>query len=190
MSNPPPAAGERAAGVSGGGGATRGRASLKALEGQAAWQDYAPTSCSSARGHPHPRACCPGRDPHVHPDAIEAFNPTTAAMRWTRRVPEFIAECGIAAVGGSDAHRASNVGQVVTRFPGTTGDDLRRAIAARETTFEGSAYPWGEQVRLFGRQTQSGVSMMFGGETSVGRGLIRAGGQRTQRRVCYWRALE
>jgi predicted metal-dependent phosphoesterase TrpH len=111
-------------------------------------------------------------DLRVHPDAIEAFNPTTAAMRWTRRVPEFIAECGVAAVGGSDAHRASNVGQVVTRFPGRTPDDLRKAIAERRTTYEGSAYPWNEQFRLFGRQTRKNVQAL---RDDVGGKLMRRG---------------
>src|SRR3954471_7269933 len=111
-------------------------------------------------------------DRRVHPDAIEAFNPTTAAMRWTRRVPAFIDECGVAAVGGSDAHRASNVGQVVTRFPGSSADDLRQAIAERQTTFEGSAYPWGEQFRLFGRQTRKNLHAL---RDDVGGKLLRRG---------------
>jgi predicted metal-dependent phosphoesterase TrpH len=111
-------------------------------------------------------------DLRVHPDAIEAFNPTTAAMRWTKRVPEFVEECGVAAVGGSDAHRAGSVGQVVTRFPGTTSDDLRQAIAERRTTFEGAAYPWNEQFRLFGRQTRKNVQAL---RDDVGGTLFRRG---------------
>jgi predicted metal-dependent phosphoesterase TrpH len=125
--------------------------------------------CASARTI---RRLLAADDPRVHPDAIEAFNPTTAAMRWTRRVPAFIEECGVAAVGGSDAHRASNVGQVVTRFPGRTSDDLRRAIAERQTTFEGGAYPWGEQIRLFGRQTAKNVRAL---RDDVGGKLLRRG---------------
>ena len=92
-------------------------------------------------------------DPRVHPDAIEAFNPTTAGMRWARRVPAFVAETGVAAVGGSDAHRAASVGRVVTTFPGHTTDDLRAAIASRETSWEGEAYAWREQVGMFRQQT-------------------------------------
>ncbi len=111
-------------------------------------------------------------DPRVHPDGIEAFNPTTAAMRWAKRVPEFVIECGVAAVGGSDAHRASNVGQVVTRFSGHTTEDLRRAIAERQTTFEGSAYPWSEQFRLFGHQTRKNARAL---RDDVGGTLLRRG---------------
>jgi len=88
-------------------------------------------------------------DTVFHPDAIEAFNPTTAGMRWTRRVPAFVAESGVAGVAGSDAHRAASVGQAVTVFPGTTPDDLRAAILARTTTWEGDFYPWREQVTTF-----------------------------------------
>lgn len=92
-------------------------------------------------------------DPRVHPDAIEAFNPTTAGIHWTRRVPAFVAQTGVAAVGGSDAHRASAVGQVVTTFPGSTPDELRTAITARTTSWEGEVYPWREQFGMFRQQT-------------------------------------
>jgi predicted metal-dependent phosphoesterase TrpH len=88
-------------------------------------------------------------DAVFHPDAIEAFNPTTAGMRWTRRVPAFVAESGVAAVAGSDAHRASSVGQAVTVFPGTTPDELRAAILERTTSWEGDFYPWREQLGTF-----------------------------------------
>jgi predicted metal-dependent phosphoesterase TrpH len=88
-------------------------------------------------------------DAVFHPDAIEAFNPTTAGMRWTRRVPAFVAQSGVAGVAGSDAHRAASVGQAVTVFPGTTPDELRAAILARTTTWEGDFYPWREQVSTF-----------------------------------------
>jgi predicted metal-dependent phosphoesterase TrpH len=89
----------------------------------------------------------------VHPDAIEAFNPTTAGMHWSRRVPAFVAQTGVAAVGGSDAHRASSVGRVVTTFPGRNTDDLRTAITDRETGWDGEGYPWREQFGMFGQQT-------------------------------------
>ena len=92
-------------------------------------------------------------EPHFHPDGIEAFNATTARMPWARRVPAFVAEMGVAAVAGGDAHRASSVGRVVTTFPGRTSDDLRRAFADRLTDWEGDAYPWREQVGMFRQQT-------------------------------------
>lgn len=92
-------------------------------------------------------------DPRFHPDAIEAFNATTAGMSWARRVPAFVASTGVAAVAGGDAHRASNVGRVVTTFPGHTPEDLRAAILARTTDWQGDAYPWHEQIGMFRKQT-------------------------------------
>lgn len=91
-------------------------------------------------------------DPNYHPDAIEAFNPTTAAMRWTRRVPAFVTHTGRAAVAGSDAHRAQDLGQAVTLFEGETPDDLRRAIEERTTRWEGRFYPWLSQLTMFRHQ--------------------------------------
>lgn len=92
-------------------------------------------------------------DERHHPDAIEAFNPTTARMRWSRRVPEFITELGVAAVAASDAHRADLIGSARTRFPGRSADDLRAAILARTTTWEGESYAWSHQLGMFRRQT-------------------------------------
>ena len=91
-------------------------------------------------------------DERYHPDAIEAFNPTTARMRWSRRVPEFVASVGSAAVAARDAHRAQAVGQAITTFPGSGADDLRAAIEARTTDWQGTAYTWTGQLRMFGQQ--------------------------------------
>ncbi|MEA2622429.1 MAG: hypothetical protein QOH61_1339 [Chloroflexota bacterium] len=91
-------------------------------------------------------------DSVYHPDGIESFNPTTAGMHWTQRVPAFTAEVGLAAVAGSDAHLADAIGQALTTFPGTTPDALREAIAARTTGFEGSVYPWRQQFGMFRQQ--------------------------------------
>ena len=84
-----------------------------------------------------------------HPDAIEAFNPTTAGMRWSRRVPEFVKEMGVAAVASSDAHRAEAIGLALTLFPGGQVDDLRAAISARETLWQGDNYGWRTQLGTF-----------------------------------------
>jgi predicted metal-dependent phosphoesterase TrpH len=92
-------------------------------------------------------------DARHHPDAIEAFNPTTARMRWSRRVPDFVAEVGLAPVAASDAHRADLIGRARTRFPGRTAADLRAAIETRATTWEGEGYGWTEQLGMFRRQT-------------------------------------
>jgi predicted metal-dependent phosphoesterase TrpH len=105
--------------------------------------------CASERGI---RRLLEEADPACHPDAIEAFNPTTARMRWSRRVPDFAARAGLAAVAGSDAHVATAVGAALTRFPGRSATDLRQAVEARATEWQGRPYGWGEQLGMFGRQ--------------------------------------
>ena len=97
-------------------------------------------------------------DPIYHPDALEGFNPTTARMRWSRRAPALAEAVGIAAVAGSDAHDAINVGSAVTLFRGRSAADLRRAIAARDTAWDGRAYTWQEQLLMFGRQQRKNVA--------------------------------
>ena len=58
-------------------------------------------------------------DPRHHPDAIEAFNPTTARMRWSRRVPAFVdRDSASPPVASSDAHRRHRRGHAVTLLPG------------------------------------------------------------------------
>jgi predicted metal-dependent phosphoesterase TrpH len=108
-----------------------------------------PLTCASGRSV---RALLADANPIFHPDAIEAFNPTTAGTRWGRRTPEFVREVGVAAVASSDAHRAEDVGQAWTTFEGTTASELRAAIERRETAWEGSKYSWPGQVSTFRRQ--------------------------------------
>jgi predicted metal-dependent phosphoesterase TrpH len=91
-------------------------------------------------------------DAIYHPDGIEAFNPTTAGMRWQRKVPVFAAEIGLAALGNSDAHRARDVGQAHTTFPGRSAAELRAAIGERTTSWEGQFYPWRAQLSGFRSQ--------------------------------------
>ena len=105
--------------------------------------------CASARSI---RRLLAEEDPIYHPDGIEAFNPTTASMRWSRRAPAFVAECGVAALAGSDAHRADHVGHALTTFAGHSAEDVRRAILARETGWEGSTHAWKTQFATFRRQ--------------------------------------
>ncbi len=97
-------------------------------------------------------------DPIYHPDALEGFNPTTARMRWSRRAPALAEELGIASLAGSDAHQASKVGAAVTVFRGRSATDLRAAVAARDTAWEGHAYTWQEQLHMFGRQQRKNAA--------------------------------
>jgi predicted metal-dependent phosphoesterase TrpH len=91
-------------------------------------------------------------DERYHPDGMEAFNPTTARMVWSKRAPDFAAEVGLAALANSDAHRAADVGAALTFYEGRTADDLRAAIAAGSTEWEGRAYTWRAQVATFSAQ--------------------------------------
>ncbi len=92
------------------------------------------------------------KDTRLHPDGVEAFNPTIAGTRWGRMAPDFVDELGVAPIASSDSHRAEDVGQAFTKFEGTTPDELRRAIEDRTTTWEGSKYSWPGQVSTFSRQ--------------------------------------
>ena len=105
--------------------------------------------CASARSI---RRLLDEPDPIFHPDGIEAFNPTTAGMRWATRAPAFVAELGLAAIAASDAHRADHVGHALITFPGETAEDVRRAILARETEWQGSGHAWRTQFATFRSQ--------------------------------------
>lgn len=97
-------------------------------------------------------------DPRAHPDAIEAFNPTTAGRRWQPQVPPLVTELGLAAVGSSDSHRAETLGQGYTTFPGRTAEELRLAIETRATVWHGSFYSWGHHFRTFGHQLRKNAA--------------------------------
>ena len=105
--------------------------------------------CASARSI---RRLLADSDPSVHPDGMEAFNPTTARMRWSQRAPAFADEVGLTALASSDAHRAADIAAAFTTFPGRTAADLRDAILAGDTEWEGRAYTWRAQVSTFGQQ--------------------------------------
>ncbi|MGI8928190.1 MAG: PHP domain-containing protein [Candidatus Limnocylindrales bacterium] len=147
---------------------------------------------------PYPLTCTSGRtirrllddaDPAVHPDGIEAFNPTTAGTRWGARVPQFVADIGVAALGSSDSHRAEDVGQAFTTFEGSTADDLRRAIETRQTGWEGAKYTWPGQLGTFRRQLgkyASGIRDNVGGKVrrdGTGRDLGYPGGRQRPPRL-------
>lgn len=125
--------------------------------------------CASARSI---RSLLAERDRIYHPDGAEAFNPTTAGMRWHSRIPPFLAETGLAALGSSDAHRAESVGQAVTNFPGRSAEDLRTAILERRTGWEGSFYPWRAQLGMFRGQLAKNARAL---RDDLGGALFRRG---------------
>ncbi|MGH2511917.1 MAG: PHP-associated domain-containing protein [Candidatus Limnocylindrales bacterium] len=91
-------------------------------------------------------------DPGCHPDALEVFNPTTFGRPVHGRVVRFAAEHGLPTVGSSDAHALEAIGRGSTTFPGSSADDLRSAIAAGQSGWQGTFHPTAGQLGTFGRQ--------------------------------------
>jgi predicted metal-dependent phosphoesterase TrpH len=91
-------------------------------------------------------------DPAARPDTIETWNPTALGKYRHGAVVRFAEEHGLAELGNSDAHVADAIGACWTAFPGRTPDDLRRAIAARETRHHGDFHGSLGQLGVFGRQ--------------------------------------
>lgn len=128
--------------------------------------------CASARTL---RRLLADPDPLVHPDGLEAFNPTSTGRRWHPRVVAFARQHGLAELGNSDAHDLEAIGRGWTTFPGRTPEDLRRAILSRETAWQGSFYPprahlvtFSRQLRKYGRDVR---------DEAVGRVLRRGTGR-------------
>jgi len=126
-----------------------------------------------------------------HPDAIEAFNPTTLGRPWHARVVRFADEHGLARVGNSDAHALEAIGSGHTTFPGRDGEALRAAIAARTTHHHGAFHPTGaqlgtfrEQLRKYGRDVKANVGGRLRGEgPQRDLGYPRNGGELTGQRA-------
>lgn len=98
-------------------------------------------------------------DPIYHPDGMEGFNPTTARLPWSHKAPALAEELGIAAVGGSDAHKAANVGTTATVIKGTAVErDFRAALKARDTAWQGTPYTWQGQLRMFRQQQRKNIA--------------------------------
>ena len=74
-------------------------------------------------------------------DGIETYNPSPANAAQRVTVAAANREWGLAEIGASDAHFWQHIGAGYTLFPGTTADDLRRAIADRSTRAGGQEQP-------------------------------------------------
>ena len=74
-------------------------------------------------------------------DGIEIYNPSPANASQRAAVREANADWGLAEIGSSDAHFWQHIGAGYTRFPGSTPEDLRRAIAGREVRAAGHEQP-------------------------------------------------
>lgn len=78
----------------------------------------------------------------VHFDGIEVTNGTPAGRQGAAKAKRLNdAEFSLAEVGGSDAHFLPAIGAGYTAFPGTTPDDLRRAVLERTTRGVTSRHP-------------------------------------------------
>jgi predicted metal-dependent phosphoesterase TrpH len=104
-------------------------------------------------------------EPRFHPDAIEAFNPTTLGRPWHARVVAFADEYGLAKIGNSDAHALPAIGSGWSTFPGHTGAELRAAIEDRATHHHGTFHATGSQLGTFrdqlakyGRDARAGLN--------------------------------
>jgi predicted metal-dependent phosphoesterase TrpH len=74
-------------------------------------------------------------------DGVEMYNPSpaNASMRPVGRAAN--QEWGLAETGGSDAHFWQHIGLAYTLFPGSSADDLRRAIIERTVRSGGQELP-------------------------------------------------
>jgi predicted metal-dependent phosphoesterase TrpH len=83
-------------------------------------------------------------------DAIEGFN---AGVIWSQRgcngaAQRAAAAIGLPAIGGSDAHTLATVGLGYTLFPGTSANDLYRAIRAKQASWGGSYWGPGQYIDM------------------------------------------
>ena len=98
------------------------------------------------------------RDPSVLSraglDAIETYNAgvVTPGSNWAASL--FSRQLAIAVTGSSDAHTLGAVGRAVTRFPGRSAADLRRAIQENQTAAEGRPWPISEYVDYLQHERQ------------------------------------
>jgi predicted metal-dependent phosphoesterase TrpH len=74
-------------------------------------------------------------------DAVETYNPSPANSAYRAAVRSANEEWGLAEIGASDAHFRQHIGAGYTRFPGTTPEDLRRAITDRTVRAGGQEQP-------------------------------------------------
>lgn len=74
-------------------------------------------------------------------DGIEMYNPSPANASMRPVVRDANQEWGLAETGGSDAHFWQHIGSAYTLFPGSSPDDLRRAILERTVRPGGQELP-------------------------------------------------
>ena len=92
-------------------------------------------------------------DPRHHLDAIELLNPSAAGRaRQLARERLNRTELNLTVVGNSDAHVLEHVGTGWTWFPGSSGNDYRRALDEHATEPDGEHWSNWHNVSVYGRQ--------------------------------------
>ena len=142
-----------------------------------------PTRC--ARAPRTIRRLLDAADPVDHPDALEAFNPTTARLRWSRRVPAFAEEVGLAAVAAlrrpsGDRGRARVHDVRGARPPRTCARRSRRATpagAARPTRGASSSGCSGAQLERYARAPVTSCGASCAATAAVATSATRAAGR-------------
>ncbi len=74
-------------------------------------------------------------------DGIEIYNPSPANASMRSAVRTANQQWGLAETGGSDAHFWQHIGSAYTLFPGSSPEDLRRAILERTARSGGQELP-------------------------------------------------
>ncbi len=74
-------------------------------------------------------------------DGIEMYNPSPANASMRPVVRDANQQWGLAETGGSDAHFWQHIGSAYTLFPGSSSEDLRRAILERTVRPGGQELP-------------------------------------------------
>jgi predicted metal-dependent phosphoesterase TrpH len=77
-------------------------------------------------------------------DGIETLNASSLLASMNTQAARAAEDLGLPACGGSDSHHLATIGAGVTRFPGHSAEDLRRAILARQTAAAG--HGWGARA--------------------------------------------
>lgn len=87
-------------------------------------------------------------------DGIESFNASLWLPHSNTAAAIAATELGLAACGGSDSHLLQTIGRAYTRFPGSSAEDLRRAIQTRQTQPGGSYWHWTHTATLAAELTR------------------------------------
>jgi predicted metal-dependent phosphoesterase TrpH len=96
------------------------------------------------RIHQHP-------DDLIYFDGFESLNPSIAGKVVAKQAQELNRRIlKLAETGGSDSHVLPTIGSAVTQFPGTSAEDLLRALKEKNTSAEGH-YWTAEEIKYLAK---------------------------------------